>query len=301
MKKLKLKNVEYRRLEKSFKEWLDVLGYGEQTVYNLPHLLREFFYFLEQRELYFLDQVPPDIIKNYFIHLHHRKNERQGGGISEAHINKHRQALRKFSKYVQQTQGILLSVSIKPLVLEEGKIVVLTKKEINLLYESALHHEVLKWRDLAMLEIYYSCGLRRREGVKLNVSDVDLIKKRLHVRYGKGYKERIVPFTNQTANYFKDYLKKFRERIVNPRESGFLLSIKGNRINGQSLLVRVKRLQKGTNNEILERKKIGLHTLRHSIATHLLQSGMDLLDIQHFLGHSSLESTQIYTHLIDEL
>ena len=73
--------------------------------------------------------------------------------------------------------------------------------------------------------------------------------------------------------------------------------MKGNRISGQSLQIRLKRLQTGTDNIALQEKQIGLHTLRHSIATHLLQSGMNLPYIQQFLGHASLESTQIYTHI----
>ena len=300
MKKLLLENTEYRRLEKAFGEWLDVLGYSEQTVYNLPNFLREFFHFLEQRELYFLDFVNPKLINDYFSYLHHRPNQRRAGGLSKSHLNKHRQALKKFSEYLQQTQNILLPISIKPLVLQKEEIVVLSKKEINLLYESTDHSNTLKWRDLAMLELYYSCGLRRREGVQLNVKDIDLYNRRLHVRYGKGYKERIVPFTDQTASYFRDYLKHFHDRVVQKGESGFLLSMKGKRISGQSLLIRLKKLQTQNNSQGLMNKIIGLHTLRHSIATHLLQGGMELKYIQQFLGHSSLESTQIYTHLTDD-
>jgi integrase/recombinase XerD len=297
MKKLPLKTTEYKRLEKSFGEWLDILGYSEQTVYNLPNLLREFFHFLEQREVYFLENVNPNLVQEYFNYLHHRPNQRQGGGLSQSHLNKHRQSLKKFSEYLQQSQQIILPVTIKPLVLEREEIVVLTKDQISLLYESTQNEYLLKWRDLVMLELYYSCGLRRREAVKLNVKDVDLYKRRLHVRYGKGYKERLVPFTDQTATYFRNYIKYFRNRVVNPKEEGLLLSVKGKRISGQSLLIRLKKLQRQTDNQELMNKQIGLHTLRHSIATHLLQSGMDLNYIQQFLGHSSLESTQIYTHL----
>ena len=297
MKKLHLNHTEYKRLEKSFGEWLDILGYSEQTVYNLPNLLREFFHFLEQREIYELSFMNPKLISDYFNYLQHRPNERQGGGLSQSHINKHRQALKKFSEYLQRSQNVILPISIKPLVLDPDEIVVLSKKEVTKLYESTRGEKSLRWRDLVMLEIYYSCGLRRREGVKLNIKDVDLYKKRLHVRYGKGYKERLVPFTDQTADYFKNYLKHYRTKVAEEYEEALLLNTRGKRITGQSLLLRLKKLQKNTENPSLMKKQIGLHTLRHSIATHLLQSGMDLNYIQQFLGHASLESTQIYTHL----
>ena len=297
MKKLHLGHTEYKRLEKSFGEWLDVLGYAESTVYTLPNLLREFFHFLEQREVYELSFMSPKLVSDYFSHLQHRPNERLGGGLSQSHINKHRQALKKFGEYLQKTQNTILPISIKPLVLNPEEIVVLTKKEVSQLYESTASEKTLRWRDLAMLEIYYSCGLRRREGVKLNVKDVDLYKKRLYVRYGKGYKQRLVPFTNQTTKHFKDYLKYYRDKVADPYEKALFLNTRGKRISGQSLLLRLKKLQRNTDNQVLMKKQIGLHTLRHSIATHLLQSGMDLNYIQQFLGHASLESTQIYTHL----
>ncbi len=297
MKKLFVENVEYRRLEKAFGEWLDVLGYSKQTVYNLPNFLREFLHFLEQREIYFLDFINPKLITDYFQYLQHRPNQRRGGGLSESHLNKHRQALKKFSEYLQQTQDIILPISIQPIVLQPKEIVVLSKEEIDRLYAATDYSNVLKWRDLAMLELYYSCGLRRREGVQINVKDIDLYNRRLHVKYGKGNKQRIVPFTDQSASRFRDYLNHFHKRVVQKGEAGFLLGTRGKRITGQSLLVRLKKLQVQSDHQSLMNKEIGLHTLRHSIATHLLHGGMELTFIQQFLGHSSLESTQIYTHL----
>ena len=104
MKKLFVATIEYRRLEESFGEWLGVLGYAEQTAYNLPNLLREFFHYLEKRELYFLEELPVKVIREYFTYLRHRPHERHKGKLSQSHLDKHRQALKKFSEYLQQSQ-----------------------------------------------------------------------------------------------------------------------------------------------------------------------------------------------------
>lgn len=127
----------------------------------------------------------------------------------------------------------------------------------------------------------------------------------LHVRKGKNYKERFVPISKTSLKYLKDYIYDHRPELLkdgNPsRGASDALFISYNhcgRMQGQSLSVRLKRLIVQTDNPELIDKEVGLHTLRHSIATHLLAAGMQLESISRFLGHGSLESTQIYTHLL---
>jgi len=176
---------------------------------------------------------------------------------------------------------------------------VLSLEEVLKLYEVTEGKSLLKYRDIAMLEVYYCCGLRRNEGVNLRVEDVDLAKQLLFVRRGKNYRQRYVPFTSRTAGRLRDYLLFCRSVLVeesHPNKS-FFLSVNGERLQGQSLAIRLKKLVKKAG----LKSNVGLHTLRHSIATHLLSEGMKLENIQQFLGHSSIESTQIYTHLVKEL
>ena len=189
---------------------------------------------------------------------------------------------------------IILPTIIKNLKARHEQATILRQYQIKKLYESAAASGVLKWRDIAMLEVYYACGLRRNEGVQLNVGDIDLHQRWMLVRKGKGYRQRIVPFPVQTAWRFSQYLQHFHSRMAVPHERAFLISIKGKRILGQSLLVRLKRINPTD-------QAIGLHSLRHSIATHLLQQGMGLEYIRQFLGHSSLDSTQIYVHLLETI
>ncbi|MEQ9006631.1 MAG: tyrosine-type recombinase/integrase, partial [Ekhidna sp.] len=141
--------------------------------------------------------------------------------------------------------------------------------------------------------------LRRSEGVALDVVDVNFDRSVLHVRKGKNYKERFVPVSKTNLKYLSDYIYDHRPELLKGSKSDalFIGSNTIKRMQGQSLFVRLKRLQYYTGNVDLIEKEIGLHTLRHSIATHLLKAGMKLESISRFLGHGSLESTQIYTHI----
>ena len=298
MKKLKLETTDYQRIEYAFGEWLGALGYAGTTVYGLPTCVREFLHHLENLGIKNLEKVSSEIVQNYFAYLQHRNRERRGGQLSASYINKHRQALVKLSDYVFQTQRILLPVKVKVLVKEEQKINVLGMEEVLRLYASSEGEGLLKYRDIAMLEIYYACGLRRNEGVDLRVEDIHLEKQLLFVRKGKNYRQRYVPFTKRTAGRLNNYLLFCRSVLLDdshPTKS-FFLSVNGVGLQGQSLAIRLKKLVKKAG----LKSSVGLHTLRHSIATHLLSQGMKLENIQQFLGHSSIESTQIYTHFIKE-
>ena len=160
--------------------------------------------------------------------------------------------------------------------------------------------ECLQARDRAMLAVFYGCGARRNEGAHLNVSDINFDKSMLHIRKGKNYKERLVPISKDSRKYLTEYIYDHRSRLPgSAKNDALFMGHTSVRIHGQTLLMRLKLLQYRTNNIGLQEKEIGLHTLRHSVATHLLQAGMKLESISKFLGHSSLESTQIYTHLIE--
>ena len=149
-----------------------------------------------------------------------------------------------------------------------------------------------------MLAVFYGCGLRLNEGASLELNDIDTARKVLHVRKGKHYKERFVPIAEKNMQEMMLYMDYARKELLQGNQSTyfFIGANKGEQMNKQSLYIRIKKLVKKAN----IKKQAGTHTLRHSIATHLLQSGMKLERIQQFLGHAGLDSTQIYTHLQNE-
>ncbi|MEO7044113.1 MAG: tyrosine-type recombinase/integrase [Ferruginibacter sp.] len=306
MKKLTLHNAHFEFIEKSFGEWLDILGYSHHTIYNLPNHIRELLYYLEQNGIHHIKQLEVNQIRKFYQQLKHRSNQRQGGGLSNAYLNKHLQALYKFTDYLRQSGKILLpALGIDWEADDTEEITVLTPEEIKLLYKATENYNVgtelepFNSRDRAMLSIYYGCGLRRNEGYHINLPDINFDRRILRVRKGKNYKERLVPFNKTNASYLEEYLYDWRPLIVrDKKEDAFFISQRGTRMDTQSMAMRLKLLQQRTDDINLQQKNVRLHVLRHSIATHLLQNGMELEKIARFLGHSSLESTQIYTHLV---
>jgi len=311
MKSLPLSNPNFRYLEKSFSEWLDVLGYSQQSIYQMPIHVRELLHYLETQQLSNINTLTPQHIKNHYKKLQERSNKTRGGGLSKSHLNKHIQAIRKFTDYLRQVGRLEIGdLQLKNEEKESKAIEIVTEEEIQQLIKSSYQVEVPKYksellikcidaRDRAMISILYGCGLRRNEAVQTNVNDIDFDKRVIHVRKGKNYKERLVPIGKQIFKYLQEWVYDYRRELLATRKiDALFISERGTRLQGQSMLLRLKVLQSRTGNTKLQEKEIGLHTLRHSIATHLLDHGMSLEDISRFLGHSSLESTQIYTHIL---
>jgi site-specific recombinase XerD len=217
--------------------------------------------------------------------------------MSVNNLYKHRQALKRLSHYLKETEQTFLEINVL-LPKEQRKThAILTKIEVKTLYE-ACNQTPLGIRDRAMLAIFYGCGLRRSEGTALNVTDILLDRNLIYIRKGKHYKERYTPLSFEVKNEIENYLNYGRPALLkNPSQQAFFISERGTRPQGQSLYIRLKQLLEKAEID----KPIRLHDLRHSIATHLLQSGMKLNHIAKFLGHESMESTQIYTHIINEI
>lgn len=308
MKNLPLKNQSFNYIEKSFKEWLDVLGYASSTVYQLPNYIHEFFHYLEQNNINNIQQLEQKHFKQYYTALKTRKNTRRGGGLSNNYLNKHLQSLYKFSTYLRQSGRLTLpSLNIEWETDDTKEIEYLTQEEIIDLYKATEDYNVgtnlepFNSRDRAVLTVFYGCGLRRNEGYSLDLSDINFDQKILHVRKGKNYRERFVPFNQTASKQLQEWIYDWRPQLLtNKKEEALFISQRGKRMDGQSIAIRLKILQQRTDNLVLQQKNVRLHVLRHSIATHLLQNGMSLEKIGRFLGHTSLESTQVYTHLVEK-
>ncbi len=163
---------------------------------------------------------------------------------------------------------------------------VLTTKEVDEMLKIGLNDF-----ELAVVELLYSAGIRVSELVDLELKNVDLNQKIIKV-FGKGSKERIVPINLRCVKILKKYLR-YRELISVKFDSKpyFFLSSQGKKITRQSVYKLIRR-----QGELIH-KKISPHTLRHSFATHLLENGADLRVVQELLGHSSIVTTQLYTHI----
>jgi len=136
-------------------------------------------------------------------------------------------------------------------------------------------------RNRALVELVYSAGLRSAEAVGLDLGDVDFEQELVHVREGKGAKDRVVPLGEEAAHLLALYLHRARPPLARRAENAFFISVRGRRLDTSTL----RRLVPHP------------HRLRHAFATHLLEGGADLRTIQELLGHSSLSTTQMYSHV----
>jgi len=281
----------------AFTEWLGILGYAETTQHGIPERLKETLLWLTEKGIHSIHQIDQHYIEAFLTQQETRPNKRRGGGLSASYLNKYIQALKLWNSFLTQTNTAHLELSLDYYEANPELPTVLTEQEIKQLYNVCTEDEY-GLRDRAILGLYYGCGLRRSEGVAVDVPDVQFSKGLLYVRAGKGNKERYVPLAGQVAEDLRWYLIEARPKLLKSyKSSSLLISYRSRRPQGQSLALRLAGLVWKAGIP----KEIGLHSLRHSIATHLLRAGMPLPEIQRFLGHASLESTQIYTHIKEEI
>jgi len=311
-----LHSQQFKTLEISFIHWLKTLGYSESTVTTRKRSIREFLLYLERYGISTMDQAAGDPTKRFVRYLKKRENKLFGSGLMNASINVGISSVNKFFEYLRQSGNVTVIPDNLGYVEESYKPrSVLTLQEINALYEATYmqrwfaraetkeYQKAIQQRDRAMLGIYYGCGLRKSEGTSLTVSDILTERKLIFVRKGKGCKERYVPVTDGNLHYLTEYLQDGRNLLLTKSQDStetFFINQFGMGCSDQALSARLDRLVKNNGSSNLQNKKPTLHTLRHSIATHLLQQGMEIEMIQKFLGHASLESTQIYTHILNE-
>jgi len=210
-------------------------------------------------------------------------------------------SLRLFDQYLESYgHQPIITVKLKVIPHFETPKTILTQSEIKQLYE-VTDNSKLGYKDRAILAIYYGCGLRASEGLNLQVKDLDFRNGLLQVGKTKTRTPRYVPMSAAVMEDLKDYLYGARPQILKPdyregsvKRDTVLVHGKGGHADPKMFAKRIKKLAEHAGIA----KKISLHGLRHSIATHLLENGMQLEQIRQFLGHSSMQTTQRYTHIL---
>ena len=213
-------------------------------------------------------------------------------GVARKTIQRKLSALRNFFRYHVDRQLLQDNpvIAVKPPKSESTLPKVLDVDEINQLLDSPAEtwHEM---RDLCMLELFYSSGLRLAELAALDINDIDFSQSLVKVS-GKGGKERIVPVGAKANDKLQAWLGH-REQYAKPANSALFISALGQRLSHRSIQMRLARLgvKSGAS------RRMHPHLMRHSFASHMLQSSSDIRAVQDLLGHSDISSTQIYTHL----
>lgn len=287
----------YKTYQSEFVKWLQALGYAHKTIAGYQRLLLAFFAWLIQQHIHELSQVNTTTLEAYNEFLHQRKHRQKAGGLSSYYIQSHINVIRLLSRHLELTGE--QKIFTGNIYVERGATAertILTQEEIQALYQ-ATDATPKGLRDKAILSLYYGCGLRYSEGIRVQRQHIDYHKQLLYVVPGKNYQSRFIPINARIISDLQDYELYGKAYFTKAHSTGFLLGNNGNAMNNSTMGRRLQLLLETAGIT----KNICLHGLRHSIATHLLQQGMPLEQISQFLGHRSLDSTQIYTRIVEEL
>ena len=251
-------------------------------------LIRFKLFLIKDKSRIVFAQINRNDIRNYLA------DEYENGYISKT-VARRLATLKSFFKYLVRVELIEDNISIhvhSPKVPKKLPSFV-DKNLINILMESPPLDTLLGVRDRAVLELFYSTGIRLSELVNINIGDFSINKKLIRV-IGKGNKERMIPYGKPAIRAIKNYLN-MRNISFKPVFANSPLFV-----NRSEKRISKRTIQRRMNNYIklvADGRSIGPHLLRHTFATHLLDNGADIRAVKDLLGHSSLSSTQIYTHV----
>ena len=282
--------MEIETYSKNFKTYLFRLGYAESTINHSKNDIKRFLSHLEQQSIKDLTEVQPINIVAYNDYLHGLKSRLTGTGLSGSTIQSKINNVKLFSQFLEATEKIKIyatKVDVIQSIKQHKEI--LSQEQMKQLYNQT-DSSVKGMRERTILGLYYGCGLRYSEGLRIELNHIDYKKELLYITPSKNYHSRYVPINQQVLKDFKDF-ESYARSSFKTRENYFLSGTFSN----------------GTLNKILQNlceqaginKPICLHSLRHSIATHLLQQQMPIEQIAKFLGHNTIMATQIYTHIVE--
>jgi len=270
----------------NYRKELQGLGYSKNAVDNYPKYAQNLLTYSKETVLKITDQH----IKNYHEYLKTKPNRITKKNISESHIYSQLLAIKLYFDYLERTRIIKqnpYNLRIKQPTKKER--LVFTQEEIKTLYQNC--DNLL---ETTILNLCYGCGLRRTEVILLDVKDINFEQKLLFIRKGKGKKRRVIPLTESIVKDLKNYNNQIeiyrKEKLQN-----FLINELGNPITGNTIYITFKRILKRT--QKIDHQNYCLHSLRHSIATHLLENEMSIEMVRDFLGHTQLGTTQVYTRI----
>jgi integrase/recombinase XerD len=272
----------------NFTNYLHQIGYAKGSKSSITRHITEFLTYTK----FEANQIITSQIQSFFEYLEQRPMKvklpsNKTGALGSATIYGYINSLKQFFYWLEQTEQIIInpmsSFIHKALIKNTRQ--PLTQLQIQQLFNAA---DTIK--EKIIIHLFYSCGLRRTEAENLNINDVQFTKRILYVRKGKGSKRRAIPINEKIAKDFENYYNDERMKYFVKDES-FVLNRFNTRMQGDSYCRVFKNIIKRTEIPIL----YSPHHLRHSIATHLLENGLSLEFIRDFLGHTHLDTTQIYT------
>jgi tyrosine recombinase XerC len=258
------------------------------TIRNYKADLLGFFTFLGKQNISSLDEVNKNTLRDYLWQLMEQ-------GFARSSIARKLSAVRSLYRYLQREEFISTSpaATISSPKLDRRLPSFLNREEATALVEAPDTATTTGLRDRALIELLYASGLRVSELAGLNIDNIDRETREIRV-WGKGSKERVVLMGEPAVNALVEYIEKGRPHFIkNENTAAVFLNHGGGRLTVRSIQSIVHEY---AGNSGLD-KRVHPHMIRHTFATHLLNGGADLRVVQELLGHASLSSTQIYTHV----
>ncbi len=283
-------------LIRKFLEHLEVAkNKSEKTLENYTHYLKRFQDFVVKD--IDVEEITLDMIHDYRLHLN--RLEHNGKTLGQKTQNYHVIALRAFLKYlVRNDYDVLAPEKVELSTQPKRSVEVLSRDELQRIFEAIDTKSKAGRRDMAIMETLYSTGLRVSELTALNRKQVDLKRGEFMVR-GKGDKPRIVFLSEPAKEAIQNYLALRDDN----HEPLFINNLKTDILDSEKRRLSTVSIQKIVRKYALKAgiiKKVTPHTLRHTYATELLSNGADMRSVQEMLGHSSITTTQIYTHVTNK-
>ena len=265
-------------------------GFSDHTIKSYKNDINKFLSFLLEKSID-LKKVSKKEIRDFLAYQYDL-------GLSKKTIARRLASIKSFFKFLLNSNYVSYNPTLFLLTPKISKKLpdFIETKMIDELMDQPDHHTEKGLRDKAILELFYSTGMRLSELINLNIGSVD-DKNNLIKVFGKGSKERLIPFGKRAKLCLEDYLKK---RVLRWSSSNKDIPLF---VNGKNKRIPRRTIQRRISNYIKmisSGKRLGPHTLRHTFATHLMERGADIRAVGDLLGHSSLSSTQVYTHVKPE-
>lgn len=279
-----------------YMETMQIRNYSASTLTRRENGLRRFIGWCDERGLNDPQSITKPILESYQRFLYYYRQEQNGEPLSPTTRARYLTNIKQFFKWLTQ-ENYLLYNPASELILPKTTTslpVVLTEEEIETLLQQPDISTPYGLRDRAILELFYSVGLRRTELCNLHLSDLSLSRMTVFVKEGKGGKDRLLPVGERAINWLSKYLNDVRqELLLNVNEPTLFLNDYGEPFRDSKLGDKVKRymLNAGI------KAPGSCHLLRHAMATHMLENGAELRFIQAMLGHADYRATQVYTHV----
>ncbi len=284
-----MKTKNFEEILGYFLDYLSVeRGLSQNTIISYRYDLLKYINFLKKNKVQSFNHTSKELITRYSVYL---KKE----GLEINSISRNLVAIKIFYRFMLAENFINKDISN---LIEFPRVSkklphALSLREINALLDNPNFEGYLGLRNQAILELFYATGIRVSELINLKISDINMENQMLKC-LGKGSKERIIPFGSKALQSISVYLEKVRPKLAKDcQENTLFLNCRGDRLSRQGIFYLVKQYAR----KVGIGKKVTPHTLRHTLATHLLENGADLRSVQEMLGHSDISTTQIYTHV----